>query len=57
MLGEIYRVSMIGHRVVEDYSVEERLHELFWELLRTKEYTNLYELPFFQEVKNKSLVT
>lgn len=42
MLGEIYRVSMIGHRVVEDYSVEERLHELFWELLRTKEYVELY---------------
>ena len=42
MLGEIYRVSMIGHRVVEDYSVEERLHELFWELLRTKEYVEFY---------------
>lgn len=42
MLGEIYRVSMIGHRVVEDYSVEERLHELFQELLRTKEYVEFY---------------
>ena len=42
MFGEIYRVSMIGHRVVEDYSVEERLHELFWELLRTKEYVEFY---------------
>ena len=42
MLGEIYRVSMIGHRVVEDYSVEERLHELFWKLLRTKEYVEFY---------------
>ena len=42
MLGEIYRVSMIGHRVVEDYSVEERLHELFRELLRTKEYVEFY---------------
>ena len=38
MLGEIYRVSMIGHRVVEDYGIEEKLYELFWELLRTKEY-------------------
>lgn len=42
MFGEIYRVSMIGHRVVEDYSVEERLHELFRELLRTKEYVEFY---------------
>ena len=42
MLGEIYRVSMVGHRVVEDYSVEERLHELFRELLRTKEYVEFY---------------
>ena len=42
MLGEIYRVSMIGHRVVEDYSVEEKLYELFRELLRTKEYVEFY---------------
>ena len=42
MFGEIYRVSMIGHRVVEDYNVEERLHELFRELLRTKEYVEFY---------------
>lgn len=42
MLGEIYRVSMIGHRVVEDYGIEEKLYELFWELLRTKEYVEFY---------------
>lgn len=42
MFGEIYRVSMIGHRVVEDYSVEERLHELFRELPRTREYVEFY---------------
>ena len=42
MVGEIYRVSMIGHRVVEDYSVEKRLYELFRELLRTKEYVEFY---------------
>ena len=42
MLGEIYRVSMIGHRVIEDYSVEEKLYELFRELLRTKEYVEFY---------------
>lgn len=42
MLGEIYRVSMIGHRVVEDYGIEEKLHELFRELLRTKEYVEFY---------------
>ena len=42
LLGEIYRVSMIGHRVVEDYGVEEKLYELFRELLRTKEYVEFY---------------
>ena len=42
MLGEIYRVSMIGHRIVEDYGIEEKLYELFWELLRTKEYVEFY---------------
>lgn len=42
MLGEIYRVSMIGHRVVEDYGIEEKLYELFRELLRTKEYVEFY---------------
>ncbi len=42
MLGEIYRVSMIGHRVIEDYGVEEKLYELFRELLRTKEYVEFY---------------
>ena len=42
MLGEIYRVSMIGHRVIEDYGVEEKLYELFRELLRTKEYVESY---------------
>jgi len=33
---------MIGHRVVEDYGIEEKLYELFWELLRTKEYVEFY---------------
>jgi len=42
LLGEIYRVSMIGHRVVEDYGIEEKLYELFRELLRTKEYVEFY---------------
>lgn len=42
MLGEIYRVSMIGHRVIEDSGVEEKLYELFRELLRTKEYVEFY---------------
>lgn len=42
MLGEIYRVSMIGHRVIEDHGVEEKLYELFRELLRTKEYVEFY---------------
>lgn len=42
MLDEIYRVSMIGHRVVEDYGIEEKLYELFRELLRTKEYVEFY---------------
>ena len=42
MLNEIYRVSMIGHRVIEDYSVEEKLYELFRELLCTKEYVEFY---------------
>ncbi len=42
MLGEIYRVSMIGHRVVDDYGIEEKLYELFRELLRTKEYVEFY---------------
>ena len=33
---------MIGHRVVEDYGIEEKLYELFRELLRTKEYVEFY---------------
>lgn len=27
MLGEIYRVSMIGHRIVEDFDIEEKLYK------------------------------
>lgn len=42
MLGEIYRVSKSVHRVVEDYSVEERLYELFQKLLHTKENVEFY---------------
>lgn len=42
MFGEIYCVSMIGHRVVEDYGIEEKLYELLQELLCTKEYVEFY---------------
>lgn len=36
MLGEIYRVTMIGHRIVEDFDIEEKLYDLFKNMLRTK---------------------
>lgn len=42
MLGEIYRVSMIGHRIVEDFDIEEKLYDLFCNMLRTKEYVEFY---------------
>lgn len=42
MLGEIYRVSMIGHRIVEDFDIEEKLYNLFCNMLRTKEYVEIY---------------
>ena len=42
MLGEIYRVSMIGHRIVEDFDIEEKLYDLFCDMLRTKEYVEFY---------------
>ena len=40
LLGEIYRVSMIGHRIVEDFDIEEKLYDLFCDMLRTKEYVD-----------------
>lgn len=42
LLGEIYRVSMIGHRIVEDFDIEEKLYDLFCDMLRTKEYVEFY---------------
>lgn len=42
MLGEIYRVSMIGHRIVEDFDIEEKLYNLFCNMLCTKEYVEIY---------------
>lgn len=42
MLGEIYRVSMIGHRIVEDFDIEEKLYNLFCNMLLTKEYVEIY---------------
>lgn len=42
MLGEIYRVSMIGHRIVEDFDIEEKLYDLFKNMLRTKVYVEFY---------------
>ena len=38
MLGEIYRVTMIGHRIVGDFDIEEKLYDLFKNMLRTKKY-------------------
>ena len=37
-----YRVSMIGHRIVEDFDIEEKLYDLFCNMLRTKEYVEFY---------------
>ena len=31
---------MIGHRIVEDFDIEEKLYDLFWDMLRTKEYVD-----------------
>ena len=43
MLGEIYKVSFIGHRRVDDfYFVEEQLDSIIGELIRTKEYVEFY---------------
>ena len=43
MLGEIYRVSFIGHRRVDDFCfVEEQLDNLIEDLIRTKEYVEFY---------------
>lgn len=43
MVGEIYRVSFIGHRRVDDFRfVEEQLDNLVGDLIRTKEYVEFY---------------
>ena len=42
LLGEIYRVTMIGHRIVEDFDIEEKLYDLFKNMLRTKKYVEFY---------------
>ena len=43
MLGEIYKVSFIGHRIVDDfYFVEEQLDRIIGELIRNKEYVEFY---------------
>ena len=43
MLGEIYRVSFIGHRRVDDfYFVENQLDNIIGDLIRTKEYVEFY---------------
>ena len=43
MLGEIYRVSFIGHRRVDDfYFVEKQLDDIVCELIRTKEFVEFY---------------
>ena len=43
MLGEIYRVSFIGHRRVDDfYFVENQLDNIISDLIRTKEYVEFY---------------
>lgn len=40
---EIYRVSFIGHREMEDYRfVEERVKEIVRDLIQTKEYVEFY---------------
>ena len=43
MLGEIYRVSFVGHRRVDDfYFVENQLDNIIGDLIRTKEYVEFY---------------
>lgn len=43
MLGDIYRVSFIGHREVEHFrEVEEQLERIVVELIKTKEYVEFY---------------
>ena len=43
MLGDIYRVSFIGHREVEHFrEVEEQLERIVIELIKTKEYVEFY---------------
>ena len=43
MLGEIFRVSFIGHRRVDDfYFVENQLDNIISDLIRTKEYVEFY---------------
>lgn len=43
MIGEIYRVSFIGHREIDRFRfVEEQLDKVIGELLRTKEYVEFY---------------
>lgn len=43
MLGEIYRVSFIGHRRVDDFCfVENQLNNIISDLIRTKEYVEFY---------------
>ena len=41
MLGDIYRVSFIGHREVEHFrEVEEQLERIVVELIKTSELSN-----------------
>ena len=43
MIGEIYRVSFIGHRQIDRFRfVEEQLDRIISELLRKKEYVEFY---------------
>lgn len=40
---DVYRVSFIGHRVLDDYRfVEEQLYSIVANLIRTKEYVEFY---------------
>ena len=43
MLNQIYRVSFIGHRVVEHYqNVEKQLEKIVRDLIKTKEFVEFY---------------
>lgn len=43
MLDHIFRVSFIGHRVVEDYKIiEEKVEMIVTDLIKTKEYVEFY---------------